>query len=99
MAHSTGATKLLPKNDGITIIISAYTLRQEGLGVRLSDTELEEINIRRTHPDSPWKTYVSEESAMELNGTIEKSELTSKDCLVKFFEVGLNMKASGRITI
>ena len=81
----SGATKLLPKSDGYSFMISALCSRNFGLGIWLTDLELSEINEMRLN-----QNYVSEESAIEINGTREKKPLTCKHALIRYFELGIN---------
>ena len=82
-----GATKLLPKSDGYSLMLSAIVSRKFGLGLHLSDAELYEINSRRASEE--WKEYVSKESAMEVYGSTIKKALTDKYALIQYFELGI----------
>ena len=85
-----GASKLLPKTDGYSKMLSVMVGRKFGFGIHLSDVELEEINKRRTDENSAFKEYTSIESAMEIYGTVKKKPLTAKHQLVQYFNLGIN---------
>ena len=85
-----GACHLLPKTDGQSKMISAYTGRKFGLGLHITDEQFEAINDKRTNDNSEWKNYVSEDSAMEVYGSIQKKKLTSKHVLIQNFDFGVN---------
>ena len=42
--NNLGATKLLPKTDGISVMLSAFVSRMFGMGLVLNDIQLEVIN-------------------------------------------------------
>ena len=88
--NSNGGGKLLPKSDGSTIMVSGICSRDFGLGVRLTQDQFDEVNLNRTSADSEFRHYVSETAALEVYGTTEKQLLTSRDCLMQFFDVGIN---------
>ena len=83
-----GSTSLLPKSDGLSLMVSAYVSEKFGLGKRLTDAELEEVNNRRR--EGKFSHYESRESALEIHGDTKKKPLTCKDCLIKYFEIGAN---------
>ena len=84
----SGATPLVPKSDGLSLMVSAYVSEKFGLGKRLSDAELEEVNNRRR--EGVFSHFESKESALQIYGETKKKPLTRKDCLIFFFEIGAN---------
>jgi len=67
-----GEALILPKGEGEGIMISAFVLRELGLGPDVTDDQLREINLRfRT-----GKEYVSKEEAISLFGTASKRPIT-----------------------
>ena len=80
----------MPKSDVSTIMVSGICSRDFGLGVILSQDQLYEVNLNRTSPESEFRHYVSESAALEIYGKTEKQKLTSRDCLIQFFDVGIN---------
>ena len=83
-----GATELLPKSDGFAKMISGICSRDDGLGVKLTEQQLHEINERRTN--GIWSEYVSTDSALEIYGTTKKKKLTSKHALIQYFDLGMH---------
>ena len=68
--NPNGERKLLPKSDGYTTMISAFCSRVFGLGLKVTEEQLQEINRRRT--TGATSNYISCESANEVNGTTKK---------------------------
>ena len=85
-----GTTKLLPKSDGYATMLSAIVSRLFGIGMELSEVEMRNMNNRRTNSTSPFRRYISKESAMEIYGSDLKKPLTCKHALVQYFELGIN---------
>ena len=85
-----GEKKLLPKSDGYSIMFSAFCARCFGLGLTVSDEELEEINQRRN--SERFSHYISQDAAMEIYGSTKKKLLTDEDklTLVQSMMVGIN---------
>ena len=71
-------------------MISAFVSRKDGLGLTLTQDELDEINRQRTCEQSPFKNYISEDSAIEILGTKKKKRLTNKHALIKYIDMGVN---------
>ena len=67
---SKGATSLLPKSYGLSIMVSGYECDKFVLVVRLSDAQLDEVNERRGVGE--FSHYISTESALELFGNTNK---------------------------
>ena len=59
-----GEKKLLPKSDGYSMMLSTFCVRCFGLGLNVSDQELEEINERRS--SETLSCYISQDAAMEI---------------------------------
>ena len=85
--NNLGATKLLPKTDGISVMLSAFVSRMFGMGLVLNDIQLEEINERRR--SNEWKECVSAERAMEVYGKTTKKPLTCKHVVLQYFDLGI----------
>ena len=62
--------KLLTKTDGYTTMVSAFVSRSFGMGIVLSDKELEKVNERQTSGE--WAKYISSKKIIEINGTNKK---------------------------
>ena len=71
-------------------MVSGICSRDFGLGARSSQNLLDEVNYNRTSPGREFRQYVSETVALEIYGKTEKQELTSRDCLIQFFDWGIN---------
>jgi hypothetical protein len=62
-----GEALILPKKEGEGIMVSAFVLRELGLGPELTDVQLATINCLRL-----GKEYASKEEAISLFGTEAK---------------------------
>ena len=80
-----GETKLLPKSDGYSRMVSAFVSRDFGLGIKLSKDELKQVNERRM--SNEWGFYLSKNEAKNVYGSTKKKEITDKLTLVRFFNV------------
>ena len=80
--NPSGASELLPKSDGYSLMISALTSRVDGLGARITEQQLEEINNIRTDENSDWCEYISGSSAIEVYWTTKKKKLTYTHALI-----------------
>lgn len=67
-------------------MVSAFQSRPFGFGRLLSESELDDINFFRK---SVRPNYLSEESALAINGNTDKPLLTNNSPFVKYFEVGV----------
>ena len=85
-----GETELLPKNEGYSRMVSGFVSRSFGVGLLLSQDELDKVNERRM--GSEWGHYVSKDSAMTVYATTKKKKLTDNLTLVRFFDVGVNLE-------
>ena len=79
-----GQRPLLPKTDGLSLMISALQSRETGFGVEISRVQLEEINETRQ-----GKTYVDVDAAMAIHGQAAKKDLKQSPFVV-YFELGAN---------
>ena len=72
--HSpSGASQLLPKSDGHAKMISAIMSRYFGLGIGITQQQLDEINYKRTDETSDWREYIGKTAAMDVYGSIKKN--------------------------
>ena len=79
-----GQRALLPKTDGMSLMISAMQSRETGFGVEISQMQKDEINESRR-----GKTYVDVEAAMAIHGQATKKDLKQSPFVV-YFELGVN---------
>jgi hypothetical protein len=83
-----GESKLVPKSEGESLMISGFQSRVFGLGLgrEITNDEHQQINARRNLPE--YNEYLSAEAAMELNGTVKKEDLPKSDPFLRKFELG-----------
>jgi hypothetical protein len=79
-----GQRPLLPKTDGLSIMVSAFQSRETGFGVDINRIQLGEINEARR-----GQNYVDKEAAMAINGHAAKKDLKQSPFVVDF-ELGAN---------
>jgi len=79
-----GQRALLPKTDGLGIMLSAFQSRETGFGLNLSATQLSEINETRR-----GKSYVDADAAIAINGQAMKKDLLNSPFVI-YFELGAN---------
>ena len=79
-----GQRALLPKTDGLTLMISAFQSRETGFGVQISRIQMEEINETRR-----GKNYVDLDAALAIHGQVAKKDLEESPFVVSF-ESGAN---------
>jgi hypothetical protein len=79
-----GERALLPKNDGIAVMISAFISRDTGFGLEIDATMLARINLSRR-----GEKYTDEFAASDIYNAVEKKDLKESP-FVKFFELGAN---------
>ena len=84
MVGPEGQRTLLPKTDGLSLMISAFQSRETGFGVQISRVQLEEINEARR-----GKTYVDVDAAVAIHGQASKQDLKQSPFVV-YFELGAN---------
>ena len=63
--------KLLTKTDSYTQMVSAFVSCFFGVGLKLNEDQLREVNKRMA--SHQWGKYVSNKEAIEINGTDQKS--------------------------
>ena len=80
-----GQRPLLPKNNGVATMVSAFQSRERGWGLDITDEQLKMINEKRAN-----EHYFDKEAAMEVHNTTKKKPLTSSPYLVKFEFGGAN---------
>jgi hypothetical protein len=79
-----GQRPLLPKTDGLSLMLSAFQSRETGFGVHISRAQLDEINdTRRGH------IYVDVDATIAVHGQAVKKELKELPFVVSF-ELGAN---------
>ena len=84
-----GVTKLLPKDDGHGLMVSACVSRSWGFlmdGNPALGNALPLINQLRLQ--MRHRTYISTESAMKIKGTAFKSEVVNSESFTRFFQYG-----------
>jgi hypothetical protein len=79
-----GQRPLLPKTDGLSLMLSAFQSRETGFGVHISRLQLDEINDTRR-----GQNYVDVDAAMAVHGQAVKKELKESPFVVSF-ELGAN---------
>ena len=62
--------------------------RYFGLGIGITQQQLDEINYKRTDETSDWREYIGKTAAMDVYGSIKK-KLTSKHALIQYFDLGV----------
>ena len=75
---------LLPKTDGMSLMLSALQSRETGFGIEISRVQRKEINESRR-----GKTYVDVDAAMAIHGQAAKKDLEQSPFVV-YFELGVN---------
>ena len=77
-------TQLLPKSDGYSRIISGFASRSFGVGLHLSQNELDKVNKRRMN--SEWGEYLLKNEVITVYGTTKKKkQKQDKLTLLRFF--------------
>jgi hypothetical protein len=79
-----GQRALLPKTEGMGLMISALQSRETGFGLVISEIQMDEINEARR-----GKTYVDMDAAMAIHGQATKKDLKQSPFVVHF-ELGSN---------
>ena len=74
-----GTHKILPKDKGMGVMISAFQSREFGFGRPLTEDELRRVNEKRK-----GEKYVDTEAAVLKRGTADKQPLTSSPFYVEF---------------
>ena len=81
----SGQRPLLPKSEGDGYMLSAFVSREFGFGRVLTKEELDQVNAARQAVGR--NTYIDEQAAKEVLGTINKSDLKESP-LVKYLYIG-----------
>ena len=79
-----GQTPVIPKDDGLGVMISAFVSREFGFGMQLSPEQLEEVNRKRR-----GETYQDKEASTKVNGNNRKTPLKISPFMIEF-EYGAN---------
>jgi hypothetical protein len=79
-----GGCALLPKSDGMAVMVSAIISLDTGFGLKLDSTKLAERNYARQ-----GKKYTNETAARDVLNCTEKQDLKESP-FVKYFELGAN---------
>ena len=79
-----GQKPVIPKDEGLGVMISAFVSREFGFGMKLSDADLVQVNEKRQ-----GKHYSDKLAAMEKRGTSLKQPLVGSPFVVEF-EYGVN---------
>jgi hypothetical protein len=79
-----GQRPLLPKKDGMSLMLSAIQSREIGFGVEISRIQMEEINETRC-----GQNYVDLDAAIAVHGQVAKKDLEESPFVVSF-ELGAN---------
>ncbi len=81
----SGQCPLLPKSEGDGYMLSAFVSREFGFGRVLTNEELDKVNAARRMIGK--NTYIDEQAANEVLGTIHKSDLKESP-LMKYLFIG-----------
>ena len=82
----TGKRVLMPKTEGEGLMLSAYQSREFGFSYRLSQQQLDQVNLWRR-----GKEYHDKEGALEVLGTVHKQQkILTETPFLKLFEYGEN---------
>ena len=81
----SGQRPLLPKSEGDGYMLSAFVSREFGFGRVLTNEELDKVNAARRMIGK--NTFIDEQAANEVLGTIYKSDLKESP-LVKYLYIG-----------
>ena len=79
-----GQRPLLPKTDGMSLMLSAFQSRETGFSVHISRIQMEEINDCRR-----GQNYVDLDAAIAIHGQVSKKDLKESPFVVSF-ELGAN---------
>ena len=82
-----GTSALIPKDEGLGLMVSAFVSREFGFGLKLSEEELVRVNNFRRQPEH--LQYLDEDAAKQRLGSIEKKDINESP-FVKLFEYGAN---------
>ena len=79
-----GQRALLPKTDGLGLMLSAFQSRETGFGLKLSSIQIGEINETRRN-----KNFVDVDAAIAIHGQAMKKDLKDSPFVI-YFELGAN---------
>jgi hypothetical protein len=79
-----GQKSMIPKDEGLGVMISAFVSREFGFGFYLSPEDLEKVNRKRE-----GTKYSDEDAAKKIRGNSSKAPLTESPFVVEF-EYGAN---------
>jgi hypothetical protein len=79
-----GQRALLPKTEGLSLVISGLQSRETGFGVTISQMQLDEMNDTRHD-----QTYIDVDAALAIHGQALKKDLKQSPFVV-YFELGSN---------
>ena len=79
-----GQRALLPKTEGISLMLSAFQSRETGFGVKVSRLQLDKINETRR-----GQNYVDLDAALAVHGQVAKKDLQEAKFVVSF-KLGAN---------
>ncbi|KAI2499926.1 hypothetical protein MHU86_14547 [Fragilaria crotonensis] len=79
-----GRRALLPKTDGLSLMLSAFQSRETGFGVHISRMQMDEINETRRGTN-----YADMDAAIAIHGQVAKKNLEESPFVVSF-ELGTN---------
>ena len=74
-----GVREILPKDEGLGVMISAFQSWEFGFGMTLTPEQLQRVNAKRL-----GEKYLDEEAAMLKRGTVQKQPLTSSLFYIEF---------------
>ena len=80
-----GTKGMIPKDDGLGVMISTFVSREFGFGYELSGEDLQKVNKEREGN----KQYSDEEAATKVKGNTKKQALTASPFVLEF-EYGAN---------
>jgi hypothetical protein len=80
----TGQKKIIPKDEGMGVMVSGFVSREFGFGLTLSQQQLQKVNAARQATK-----YSDQEVAKEIRGKIFKDPLDNSPFVLQF-EYGAN---------
>ena len=78
----SGKRSILPKNDGMGVMVSAFQSREFGWGMEITNQQMVRINQRRFQQD-----YFDKVAANDVHGGKKKAALTTSP-VIRLFEFG-----------
>lgn len=80
---SDGKRAILPKSNGMGLMISAFQSREFGFGYDLTSDKLEEA-LKKANENRKGQDYEDKRAATKVHGTAKKSKLKSNPFIVEF---------------